>query len=144
VTCALSLAAAVRDILLPGTPLPFPDDDKLQLLVGSKIVNKQRVPSPVAPELVLLICLWGMANGSYSVIKLVTVFTAWEGTFRRRNLFIVFGVTELTVAALLLKQNAFVYSYTGISILPFTALYGFSAFVFLSDALLRARKEKKK
>jgi len=43
VTSALMLAVAVRDILLPGTPLPIPGDDKLQMLWGSKMVKKVRI-----------------------------------------------------------------------------------------------------
>lgn len=86
----------------------------------------------------------GIASIGYCAVKLVTVFTALEGTYLRRNLFLLFGVIELLYFVNVLDKEAFAKAHTGTSIMPFLFIYALNAIVYLSDALLRVRKEKKK
>ena len=48
-TESVLMAAGVRDVLIPGTPLPLPGDDKLMLLWSSAMKRKQRIAAPVPP-----------------------------------------------------------------------------------------------
>ena len=134
----------VRDVLLPGAPLPFPGDDKYQLVFGSQIIKKARVPAPVAFPLTLVLGWGGVFHAAYAVIKLVTVFSSPEGTFLRRNLFATFGITELLVAANLLQYVDLVTNDIGVSPMPFVVIFTASGLVFMADALLRERKPKRK
>jgi len=138
------LAIAVRDLVSPGTPLPLPNDDKLQLLVGWTMVKNKRVLAPVPGEMNFMMSFGGIASIGYCAVKLVTVFTALEGTYLRRNLFLLFGVIELLYFVNVLDKEAYTKAQTGTSIMPFLFIYALNAIVYLSDALLRVRKEKKK
>jgi len=141
-TAVFCLANAIRDVVSPGTPLPFPGDDKYQLVLGSKMVKKEKVAAPISPEMALVLGRGGMFNAAFAMVKLVTVFSAPEGTYLRRNLFATFGIVEILVAANLHGSIDFVTQACGVSPMPIVAMFTFSGLVFLSDAVLRERRPK--
>jgi len=144
VTSIITLIIGYRDLLFAGTPLPFPGDEKLVLLFGSKMVKKQKVAAPPTEEMRIVLGFLGMYIIGFSILKLVSVFTAPEGTYLRRNIFAAIGATELLMAANVLKVVDPVLSLTGFDGTPWVAMYTFSGLVFLADALLRVRKPKTK
>jgi hypothetical protein len=108
------------------------------------MVKGKRVFAPVPGEMKFMMSFGGLASLGYCAVKLVTVFTALEGTYLRRNLFLLFGVIEILYCINVLDKEAFIKAHTGASIMPLLFIYGMSAIVYLSDALFRVRKQKKK
>ena len=82
-TESVLMAAGVRDVLIPGTPLPLPGDDKLMLLWSSAMKRKQRIAAPVPPPQAFLAAMLGAFVLLSAAAKLAATFSHFEGTFLR-------------------------------------------------------------
>lgn len=144
VSQCLFLTVGLRDILATGTPLPLPDEDKLMKVWTASMDKKSTAPfrSDGARDFVAQV--WGTFIVALALCKLCTVFThTVEGTYLRRNLFLVFGVCDLLTAFLLLQHDAFFMASFEVSVKPFIAIMAIEGLVLLQDALMRDRKPKK-
>ncbi|EOD10979.1 hypothetical protein EMIHUDRAFT_462868 [Emiliania huxleyi CCMP1516] len=141
-TESVLMAAGVRDVLIPGTPLPLPGDDKLMLLWSSAMKRKQRIAAPVPPPQAFLAAMLGAFVLLSAAAKLAATFSHFEGTFLRRNLFLVFGCADLAIAALMHHHSAVVLEFTGAGLDNFVLLLMIEGVAFLLDAIFRPRKAK--
>ena len=130
VASTLFNAAGTRDIVAPGAPLPLPDDDKLMLALWGL--------RPLDPSKVLLAQFIGMMVISIALIKLTAVFTNPEGTFLRRNLFLLFAVLDTAMAYLFVWHESTIKKF-GATALPFAAALLLEALVFGVDGYARPR-----
>jgi hypothetical protein len=144
-TSALFLAAGGRDIVSPGAGLPLPDDDKvIQSLFGAPPVGACTASEVgcVPGRLLFLSHGWGMMVVTLALAKVVTVFSHPEGTYLRRNLFLLFGASDLAFGAIVQSHEP-LFASRGASALGFVAAFAVEGLVFLHDALTRARPAKK-
>ena len=74
--------------------------------------------------------------------KLTIVFTNAEGTFLRRNLFVVFGLCDFLAAYLMFTCDEYFMSAFDETLKPLMAAAVLEGSVFLFDALFRSRDKK--
>mmetsp|Transcript_28800 Transcript_28800/g.73954 ORF Transcript_28800/g.73954 Transcript_28800/m.73954 type:complete len:163 (+) Transcript_28800:16-504(+) len=144
---ALLVTAGSRDIFFPGMGLPgMPDDDKVIGAVFGSYPNvgscgKKEVGCIPGRMLFLSQC-WGCMVVTIALLKLVTVFSNPEGTFLRRNLFIVFGLMNLLMGGMILMHEPYFVS-QGASALGFFGAFAVEGLVLVADGMMRDRKAKK-
>ena len=118
------------------------------LLWGSKSVKvkKSTVLVATSPENPLLMIeqLFGMFLITIAIAKLTTVFGHSEGTFLRRNLFVMFGVCSLGTAFIFNAHNAYLKTTYGADATPWIAVLAAEGLAYLIDALTRPRASKAK
>ena len=135
----------MRDIFMPGYALPMPGDGELvaaffgPLPVGS--CGKKDV-SCLPGKMLMLSQMWGVLLACVAAVKLAVVFSHPEGTFLRRNLFVVFGAFDLLMAYIGNSHAAYLAT-QGASVTPFVAGLCLEGVLFLQDALMRPREMKK-
>ena len=143
---ALFLILGLRDIFFPGTALPMPDDDKLvAAFFGPIPVGDcgKKAFDCLPGKMLMLSQLWGVLLATVAATKLTCVLTNPEGTFLRRNLFLVFGVSDLLMAYLGQVHGPYLAT-QGASVTPFCIALGIEGAALLHDALTRDRAEKKR
>lgn len=127
---AIVIAAGVRNVLVPGTPIPIPEDDVFQAHFHGKTGSDQKMA--------FVFQLLGAFFLLAAVAKLIATFGNAEGTFLRQKLFLAFGALDLVVAAIVFQYDALPRSVLG----GFAALHLLEGAAFLEDALFRARPVK--
>ena len=167
------MACGLRDLFAPGTPLPFPGDDKLMLVLlsgsnqslptlsprltarslrsrieqmfGSAKTKKDGlVAAPVEGVFLFLEQFVGVLLITIALAKLSTIFThTQESTFLRRNLLLVFGLTDLLAAYYGYLHSAFMMDTYGADIRPYIGIFAVEGLSYVHDALLRKRKVKR-
>jgi len=142
----LLLTAGSRDMFYPGLGLPLPDDDKvIGALFGSYpnvgACGKKEVGC-VPGRLLFLSQAWGLMVVTIALIKVVTTFSNPEGTYLRRNLFVLFGLTDVFFAAVIYVHEP-LFTSRGASAMGFMAAFAVEGLTFLQDGLMRARTIKK-
>ena len=65
-----------------------------------------------------------------------------EGTFLRRNLLLVFGLTDFGIAYIFNSHNEFFLTTYGADASPFVLMLMVEGLAYLSDALFRKRVKK--
>lgn len=143
---ALFIAAGSRDLIAPGSGLPgMPDDDKVIAAVfGSPPVGAcgKKEVGCVPGRMLFVSNGWGIMVVTLALLKLVTVFSNPEGTFLRRNLFVVMGLSDVFFAWTVYSHEAY-FNSQGASAMGFVAAFGVQGLTLLQDALMRTRKPKK-
>ena len=118
------------------------------LMWGSKSVKvkKSTVLMAIPPENPLLMIeqLFGMFLITVALAKLTTVFGHSEGTFLRRNLFVMFGICSLGTAFIFNLHNTFIKTTYGADATTWIALLGVEGLAYLVDAFTRPRASKAK
>ena len=143
---ALFIAAGSRDLISPGSGLPgMPDDDKVIAAVfGAPPVGacgKKEVGC--TPGRMLFVSNGrGIMVVTLALLKLVTVFSNPEGTFLRRNLFVVMGLSDVFFAATVYSHEPY-FNSQGASAMGFVAAFAVQGLTLLQDAIMRTRKPKK-
>mmetsp|Transcript_21058 Transcript_21058/g.43920 ORF Transcript_21058/g.43920 Transcript_21058/m.43920 type:complete len:154 (-) Transcript_21058:17-478(-) len=126
------MAAGIRNVISPGTPLSIiPEDDIFQAHFHAGWTTSEQ------EKTFFIFKLLGCFMISLSLVKLSMVHYI-SGTFLRRNLFIILGLTDILTAHI-------VYSYKGLpqsTLLGFAALHAIEGVVFVGDAVLRPRQKK--
>lgn len=146
-TSCLFLVAGSRDIFAPGMGLPgIPDDDKLIGAVFGSYPNVgtcgPKEAGCVPGRMLFVSQCWGVMVVTIALVKVTTVFTAHEGTFLRRNLFILLGLANLAFGYFIFINEAF-FNSKGASGMGFLAAFGVEGAVLLQDGLMRSRVPKK-
>ena len=142
---AVALTAGLRDIFMPGTGLPLPDDDKnIAAVFGVPPVGAcgKKALGCVPGRMLFLSQGWGAMVATLALVKLVAVFSHPEGTFLRRNLFATLGGGSVALAAIIYSHEAY-FNSQGASAMGFAILHAVEGLVLLYDALLRPRAAKK-
>lgn len=88
-------------------------------------------------------CLFGHALTILAITKLAAIFSAQEGTFLRRNLFIAFGASQLCMALSMFTRFESDAKQAGSSLNILTFIVGGEGLVLLWDGLKRPRPLKK-
>lgn len=127
---------AIRDIFSPAMPI-MPDDEIMMKWFFDGNTPPLREPFLMISHFVGVMLLAG------NVPKLVTVHTAQEGTFLRRNLFVAYGLFDIFMGALLYTHEGALKDVGG-TFLPYLVLMMIEGGILLHDALLRERKTKKR
>lgn len=129
-------SVASRNIFRPGQPIFLPNDANLQLFFygGSQLTRGQECLSNLTGHMTLIVI------GT----KLATVFSATsEGTFLRRNLLVVFGVTQVLTGISIFSRFEGDLNQAGGSFKGLAGVMIVEGSMFLYDALFRARPVKK-
>jgi hypothetical protein len=145
-TSALLVAAGSRDIFYPGMGLPgLPDDDKtIKAVFGAQPVGScgKKEVGCVPGRMLFVSQCWGAMVVTIALTKLTTVFSHLEGTFLRRNLFGVLGLSDVVFAYIIHSHEAYFNSQDA-SGMGFMAAFAVEGLVLLHDALTRPRAPKK-
>ena len=136
---ALVLSAGLRDIFMPGTGLPLPDDDKtIAAVFGAPPVGScgKKAVGCVPGRMLFVSQGWGVMAATLSAVKLVAVFSHPEGTYLRRNLFATLGAGSVAFAAIIYSHEGY-FNEQGASAMGFALVFAVEGLVLLYDALLR-------
>jgi hypothetical protein len=142
---ALLVTAGCRDMFFPGAALPLPDDDKLIASVfGAQPVGScgKKEIGCVPGRMLFVSQLWGLMVVSLALAKLATVFSHPEGTLLRRNLFYLFGLSDLLAAFVCFSHESY-FNSQGASGMGFVLAFAAEGGVLVADALMRPRPTKK-
>ena len=142
----LFFVAGSRDIFFSGAALPMPDDDKtIAAVFGAQPVGscgKKEVGCKPG-QMLFLAQAWGIMVVTIALTKFVLCFSNPEGTFLRRNLFAVLGLSNLGFASLGFQHEAY-FNSQGASAMGFWVAFAVEGAVLLHDAILRTRPIAKK
>ena len=120
---ALVMSAGLRDIFMPGTGLPLPDDDKtIAAVFGAPPVGScgKKAVGCVPGRMLFLSQGWGLMAATLSAVKLVAVFSHPEGTYLRRNLFATLGASSVAFSAIIYSHESY-FNEQGASAMGFAA-----------------------
>mmetsp|Transcript_41309 Transcript_41309/g.132848 ORF Transcript_41309/g.132848 Transcript_41309/m.132848 type:complete len:162 (+) Transcript_41309:71-556(+) len=142
---ALFFVLGLRDVYFPGVALPIPDDDKLvQAYFGPLPVGEcSKLAYDCYPgKMLVLSQSWGAVLATVSATKLVVAFSNPEGTFLRRNLFLLFAICDLHFAYIARGFGDYLASQSA-SVAPLVGGMLLEAALLLLDVGLRTRTPKK-
>lgn len=134
------LVLGLRSIIAPGAKIPlFPSEHSLQgFFWGTKN------PEELVPGQKALSKVNGILMAAFALTKLTILFSnATEGTFLRRNLFVVLGTSQLAGSLMLTtSQEEEKAKAAGASFWPTCTVLALEGLVLLHDALMRKRPIK--
>uniref|UniRef100_A0A7S1UBV0 Uncharacterized protein n=1 Tax=Phaeomonas parva TaxID=124430 RepID=A0A7S1UBV0_9STRA len=136
VTSLVFLAVGTQKIVAPGAPLPTGDAALPAFTFGGAV-------PPLPANYEFISHFMGFSLIATTLPKVVAVFgNASEGTFLRRDFFLICGLLNFFGMAIL-AMNEPAAAAAGATFVPFMGLYGVEGLVLVGDALLRKRAVKK-
>lgn len=140
---AALLIMGIRDVIAPGSKIPFfpSQEHSLQGFFWGTKNPDELVPGQKAYSRAK-----GMQTIMIALTKLTTLFSlATEGTFLRRNLFMVMGSSQLVGSFMLVANESEEKAKSvGASFWPQAIMLGGEGLLLLYDALMRDRPVKSK
>lgn len=138
------MAMGIRNVLKPGMFLPILPFGKSEHKLQSYFWGTEK-PEELVPGQKALSKLFGWTLVTLAAVKITVVLTNTnEGTFLRKNLFIVLGVTQLvgSIALTTIGDTQSKAKASGASFWQLAAILGGEGLVLLHDAFMRNRPIK--